>query len=126
MVGKNQELLLGIDHIQLAAPAGCEQAAREFYGDILGLEEIAKPEPLRFRGGCWFRCGAHQIHIGVETDFRPCRKAHPAIAVRDLAGLRMRLAEFKVPMQDDDSVPGLARFYAHDPWGNRLEFIQAG
>jgi catechol 2,3-dioxygenase-like lactoylglutathione lyase family enzyme len=125
MSGTQRDLLFGIDHIQLAAPAGCEQGAREFYHEILGLEEIAKPEPLRSRGGCWFRCGAQQIHIGVEADFRPARKAHPAIAVRDLSALRSRLAGRNIAVQDDESIPGTSRFYAHDPWGNRLEFVQA-
>src|SRR5580700_5134071 len=77
-------MIVRIDHVQLAAPMGCEVAAREFYGSILGLAEIDKPPSLRARGGCWFQCGAQQIHIGVEPDFRPAKKAHPAFAVSDL------------------------------------------
>jgi len=117
-------LHLVIDHIQMAAPVGCEDAAREFYGRILGLEEIAKPEPLRGRGGCWFRCGGHQVHIGVEADFRPARKAHPAFALADLEALRTRLLANGFEATEDENHPGVRRFYASDPWGNRIEFIE--
>lgn len=113
-----------IDHIQLAAPSGCEDAAREFYGKLLGLSEIVKPASLQARGGCWFQCGLHQLHIGVESDFRPARKAHPAFAVGDLNQLRDALQSHNVKITDDDSLPGTDRFYAEDPFGNRLEFIQ--
>lgn len=114
-----------IDHIQIAAPPGCEAAAREFYGTLLGMEEIEKPPTLRARGGCWFRCADQQIDIGVEKDFRPARKAHPAFAVRDLDELRQALVERGVAVVDDDNLPGTRRFYAEDPWGNRIEFVQA-
>ena len=126
MQGTSSSLLLGIDHVQLAAPAGCEDAARDFYGRILGLSELSKPEALRNRGGCWFQCGTHQIHIGVDANFRPAKKAHPAIAVRDLRELRQRFTAAGIALQDDDAIPGSWRFYAEDPWGNRLEFVQAG
>lgn len=109
-----------IDHIQIAAPKGCESAARDFYGAILGLKEIEKPPLLRARGGCWFECGSQQLHIGVERDFRAARKAHPAFAVMDLDELRKTLAERGVAIVEDDSLPGTRRFYAEDPWGNRL------
>lgn len=115
---------LRIDHIQLAAPPGCEDAAREFYGALLGCAEIAKPSSLQARGGCWFRCGDHQLHIGVESDFRPAKKAHPAFAVDDLDQLRAILQSHNVKITDDDSLPGTRRFYAEDPFGNRLEFVQ--
>jgi len=117
-------LLLTIDHVQIAAPQGCETAAGEFYGEILGLVEIEKPGPLRVRGGCWFKCGSQQLHIGVESDFRPARKAHPAFAVRDLEELRARLVSRGFKIVDDDSLPGARRFYSEDPWGNRLEFVE--
>ena len=113
-----------IDHIQIAAPEGCESAARDFYGAILGLKEIEKPPLLRARGGCWFECGSQQLHIGVERDFRAARKAHPAFAVMDLDELRKTLAERGVAIVEDDSLPGTRRFYAEDPWGNRLEFVE--
>jgi catechol 2,3-dioxygenase-like lactoylglutathione lyase family enzyme len=117
--------MLRLDHIQLAAPEGCEPAARQFYGVLLGLKEIEKPEALRPRGGCWFECGAHQIHIGVDPNFRPARKAHPAFAVMNLSKLRETLAQAGVTLADDHSLPGTTRFFAEDPWGNRLEFLEA-
>jgi catechol 2,3-dioxygenase-like lactoylglutathione lyase family enzyme len=113
-----------IDHIQIAAPAGCESAAREFYGSILGLKELEKPPALRVRGGCWFQCGSQQVHIGVEKDFQPARKAHPAFAVVDLDELRETLTARGVPLVDDDNIPGARRFFAKDPWGNRIEFVE--
>jgi len=121
-----REQILGIDHIQVAAPEGCEIAARQFYGFVLGLEEIDKPVSLRARGGCWFRCGLQQVHIGVERDFHPARKAHPAFQVADLEGLRERLRSQHVKITEDDALRGVRRFYADDPWGNRLEFLEAG
>lgn len=114
----------GIDHIQMAAPAGCETAARTFYGAILGLAEIEKPPLLQARGGCWFACGSQQLHIGVERDFRPAKKAHPAFAVRDLEELRAALTAQGIQVIDDNDLPGVRRFYAEDPWGNRLEFLE--
>lgn len=114
-----------IDHVQIAAPPGCEPAAREFYGAILGMKELEKPPALRARGGCWFQCGQHQLHVGVEQNFRPARKAHPALAVARLDELREALVARGVPIVEDDNVPDIRRFYAEDPWGNRLEFIEA-
>jgi catechol 2,3-dioxygenase-like lactoylglutathione lyase family enzyme len=125
MVSATNNWIARIDHIQLAAPKDCEAAAREFYGSILGLREIEKPAELRARGGCWFQCGDQQIHIGVETDFRAAKKAHPAFAVKDLDRLRESLLAHAVKIIDDDSLPGTRRFYAEDPWGNRLEFLEA-
>jgi catechol 2,3-dioxygenase-like lactoylglutathione lyase family enzyme len=115
----------GLDHIQIAAPEGCEPAARDFYGSLLGLLEVDKPEPLRSRGGCWFQCGAQQLHIGVEKDFRPAKKAHPAFAASDLNELRQALLAGGVKITDDTSLPNTHRFFAEDPWGNRLEFLEA-
>jgi catechol 2,3-dioxygenase-like lactoylglutathione lyase family enzyme len=117
-------MLVRIDHIQLAAPEGCEAAAREFYGSILGLAEIEKPKSLRARGGCWFQCGDQQIHIGVEQGFQPAKKAHPAFAAGDLGGLKKSLQAHRVKITEDDSLRGTRRFYAEDPWGNRLEFLE--
>jgi catechol 2,3-dioxygenase-like lactoylglutathione lyase family enzyme len=109
-----------IDHVQVAAPAGCEAAARAFYGGVLGLEEVAKPEVLRARGGVWFRlAGGQELHVGVDDAFAPARKAHPAFAVDDLDALAARLGE----VEWDDGLPGVRRFYASDPFGNRLEFL---
>ena len=117
-------MITGIDHVQLAAPPGCEDAARAFYGGLLGLAELPKPPALAARGGCWFRAGDLEVHIGVEEDFRPARKAHPGFVVADLAALRSRLAEHGIDVRDDDALPGALRFYADDPFGNRLEFRQ--
>jgi catechol 2,3-dioxygenase-like lactoylglutathione lyase family enzyme len=115
-------VITGLDHVQLAAPPGCEDDARRFYAGRLGLEEIPKPEPLRSRGGVWFQAGAHQLHVGVEDDFAPARKAHPALRVRkgELDAVAGRLAE----VTWDDALPGVRRFYAEDPWGNRLELVE--
>jgi catechol 2,3-dioxygenase-like lactoylglutathione lyase family enzyme len=121
---RSAALLADIDHVQIAAPAGCEAAARKFFGVLLGLEEIEKPELLRSRGGCWFRIGARQLHVGVEKDFRPATKAHPAFAVRDIEGLFTMLNGEGVRCQWDDALGGIRRFYADDPWGNRLEFTE--
>jgi catechol 2,3-dioxygenase-like lactoylglutathione lyase family enzyme len=113
-----------IDHIQIAAPEGCETAARDFYGSLLGLEEIEKPQMLRARGGCWFQCGSQQLHIGVEKPFHAAKKAHPAFLVPRMDELRDALKKRGVPVVEDDAIPGTRRFYAEDPWGNRLEFVE--
>jgi catechol 2,3-dioxygenase-like lactoylglutathione lyase family enzyme len=112
-----------IDHLQIAGPVGCEAAAREFYGGILGMAEIEKPPELKKRGGCWFQCGELQLHIGVEKDFRPAKKAHPAFAVENLDALRQTLLERGYPAVDDENLSDARRFYSEDPWGNRLEFV---
>lgn len=118
----------GLDHVQLAAPPGCEADARRFFGDLVGLEELEKPEPLRARGGAWFRVGAQQLHVGVAEPFAPARKAHPALRVRPdaLDDLAERLIAAGVEVRWDDALPGARRFYANDPWGNRLEFVASG
>ena len=115
--------LTGIDHVQLAMPPDGEAQARDFYGSLLGLQEVAKPAPLAQRGGCWFIGPGIRIHLGVSHDFHPARKAHPAFRVRDLAALRDRLTSSAVAVDDDDSLSGVRRFYATDPFGNRIEFM---
>jgi len=117
-------LIMAIDHVQVAGPAGCEDVARSFYVDLLGMTEIAKPEALQSRGGAWFQSGKIQIHIGIEESFIPARKAHPAFAVCDLWKLKAKLRAAGVICNGDISVPGVERFYASDPFGNRLEFLQ--
>jgi catechol 2,3-dioxygenase-like lactoylglutathione lyase family enzyme len=113
------------DHIQIAAPAGCEEAARRFFGELVGLAEIEKPEPLRGRGGTWFALGGRQLHVGVEAEFTPARKAHVALRVgaAELDELAERLAAAGFPVTWDDALPGERRFYSADPWGNRIEFL---
>lgn len=116
----------GLDHLQMAGPPGCEQAMRAFYSGLLGLEEIAKPPPLAPRGGLWFRLGGRQLHVGIEDDFVPARKAHPALRVAGLAALREHLAAAGVKVIEDSLLEpyGVARFYADDPAGNRVEFVE--
>ncbi len=115
--------VVAIDHVQLAAPSGSEEEARAFFGGVLGLEELAKPEALHDRGGVWFRCGSQQLHIGVEPNFAPALKAHPAFRVEGLEALRGRLERAGAETRSDDAIPGIRRFYAEDPFGNRLEFL---
>jgi catechol 2,3-dioxygenase-like lactoylglutathione lyase family enzyme len=118
---------VGIDHVQLAAPPGAEPEARAFYAGVLGCDEIPKPAALAVRGGCWFACGTQQLHVGIEPEFRPAKKAHPALRLRDegaLEALRARLTAAGVTVKtDSESVEGVLRFFAEDPWGNRLEFL---
>ena len=114
----------GIDHVQLAAPAGCEDAAHAFFGELLGLEELEKPEPLRSRGGVWFRIGAQQLHVGVEDGFSPARKAHPAFSVSGYDELQNRMRAAGVELTEDSS-NRLRRCYVADPWGNRIELVEA-
>jgi catechol 2,3-dioxygenase-like lactoylglutathione lyase family enzyme len=119
--------VLSLDHVQVAAPRGCEREARHFYGDILGLPEIDKPADLRARGGVWFGLGEQQLHIGVEESFAPASKAHPALRVAPgkLEGLAQRLQQAGSKVSWDDSLPGSRRFFTEDPWGNRIELISA-
>ncbi|MGD9048885.1 MAG: VOC family protein, partial [Anaerolineae bacterium] len=116
--------ITGLDHVQLAIPPGKEDEARHFYSGLLGLTEVAKPAALVPRGGCWFEGAGTFLHLGVQDDFLPARKAHPAFLVADLQRLREILAAAGVPITPDNTLPGVKRFYAADPFGNRLEFIQ--
>ncbi|MDF2680963.1 MAG: glyoxalase [Brevibacillus sp.] len=115
---------MGIDHVQLAAPAGCEEEARRFFGDLLGMTEVTKPEKLKVRGGVWFQCGPQMIHIGVEAAFQPAKKAHPAFLVHQIERLMEHLQEKGVSIRIDDEIPELIRFFTEDPFGNRLEFME--
>ena len=118
--------MIQFDHVQLAAPPGCEDQARRFFGDLLGLVELEKPEPLRSRGGVWFALGGGgQLHVGVEESFVPARKAHSAFRFSggELDELAKRLEVAGEQVEWDDSLPGVRRFYTADPWGNRLELL---
>lgn len=118
--------IVGLDHVQVASPRGCETEARRFYGTLLGLEEIDKPPELRARGGVWFRCGNQQLHIGVEDGFAPAQKAHPALRVADdgeLDVLAKRLRQADECVIWDEALPDIRRFYTQDPWGNRIELL---
>ncbi|MFC5601824.1 VOC family protein [Sporosarcina koreensis] len=118
------EFLTGIDHIQIAAPPQSEEQAREFYGNLLGMEEIPKPENLQARGGCWFKCGAQEVHIGVQADFTPAKKAHPGFTVHALEQLKSRLETAGFEISEEPPIAGRARFFTHDPFGNRIEFLE--
>jgi len=113
-----------LDHVQLAIPRGSEPLCRAFYCELLGWREMEKPPNLAARGGLWLDVGEGQVHLGVEDDFRPARKAHPARLVTDLDALATRLQAAGAAISFDDAIPGVRRFYANDPVGNRLEFIE--
>lgn len=116
--------LLPIHHVQLAIPVGGEDACRAFWGGALGMLELQKPSVLAARGGCWFRGGQLEVHLGVEDPFVPARKAHPGLLVSGLRALAERLAAQGIPVTWDGEFPGHDRFYAADPFGNRLEFLE--
>lgn len=113
-----------IDHVQLSIPVGGESLARTFYRDALGLAETPKPAALAARGGCWFEGGALRLHLGVESDFRPARKAHPALLVHNLEALRRRLSQAGFTPREDQPLDGYERLYVDDPFGNRLELME--
>lgn len=115
--------VIGVDHVQLAIPAGGEDKARAFFTGLLGMREVPKPANLSPKG-CWFESGGVNLHLGVDPEFRPARKAHPALLVDDLAGLRQRLEEAGVETRDDKPVAGYERFFTQDPFGNRIELMQ--
>jgi catechol 2,3-dioxygenase-like lactoylglutathione lyase family enzyme len=114
-----------LDHVQIAIPAGGEDRARLFFGELLGLLEIPKASELGGRGGCWFRLGDRQLHLGIDPDFRPARKAHIAVAIENLTALRAKLEGAGYETRDDLPVDGRERFFTNDPFGNRIEFLQA-
>jgi catechol 2,3-dioxygenase-like lactoylglutathione lyase family enzyme len=113
-----------LEHVQLAMPVGGETSAREFYRDVLGIPEIPKPANLAKRGGCWFERGELKIHLGVEADFRPARKAHAALLVVDLEALIGNLKVAGYTVRDDEPLKGYHRVYVDDPFGNRIELME--
>ena len=117
-------LRFGLHHVQLAIPAGSEDACRGFYVDLLGMVEVEKPAVLAARGGLWVRADGLELHLGVEEGFRPARKAHPGIRVQGLDALAATLAAAGVEVREDADFPGHRRFYTDDPVGNRLEFLE--
>lgn len=116
--------LAAVDHVQLAAPPGSEDRLRAYYTEVLGMTEIPKPPVLAARGGCWFAAGPVQLHLGVEEDFRPARKAHPGLRVTGIEAFASRLEERGARVVWDGNLPGHRRFYSEDPVGNRLEFLE--
>jgi catechol 2,3-dioxygenase-like lactoylglutathione lyase family enzyme len=116
--------ILGFEHVQLAMPKGGEEKARAFYAGVLGMREEPKPPELAARGGAWFSDGTTQIHLGVDPDFRPARKAHPALVVRGLDAYLARARAQGIRIVDDDPLPGWRRAFLDDPFGNRLELME--
>ncbi|GHD78860.1 VOC family protein [Streptomyces goshikiensis] len=117
-------MLAAVDHVQLSAPPGSEDRLRAYYQDVLGMTEVPKPPVLAARGGCWFEAGPVRLHLGVEEDFRPARKAHPGLRVTGIAAYARRLEERGAKVVWDEDLPGHRRFYSEDPVGNRLEFLE--
>jgi catechol 2,3-dioxygenase-like lactoylglutathione lyase family enzyme len=116
--------ITAIDHIQLAMPPGAESQARAFYEGVLGIPEVPKPPNLAKRGGCWFERGPLRIHLGVEAEFRPARKAHPAFLVDDLDALKAILERSGYTPRTDEPLEGYNRIYVDDPFGNRIELMK--
>jgi len=116
--------IVRVDHVQLAMPRGGEDRAREFYAGLLGIPEVPKPPALAARGGVWFAQGEVKVHLGVDAEFRPALKAHPAFVVEDLEALTERLRSAGVVAEDDELLPGYRRSYVTDPFGNRLELME--
>lgn len=116
--------ILALDHVQLAMPAGAEDAARAFYAGVLGMTELPKPPNLAARGGVWFAAGGAHVHLGVEAEFRPARKAHPGLLVDDLAAFTARCEAGGHPVRHDEPLPGYDRVYVDDPFGNRIELME--
>jgi catechol 2,3-dioxygenase-like lactoylglutathione lyase family enzyme len=119
-------LVRSLDHVQLAMPAGREAEARAFYAGLLGIPEVEKPANLAKRGGCWFERGGLKVHLGVESNFQPARKAHPAFIVENLAALSAKLTEAGYPVVADEPLKGYTRVYVNDPFGNRIELMEPG
>ncbi|WP_327429324.1 VOC family protein [Streptomyces sp. NBC_01236] len=117
-------MLAAVDHVQLAAPPGSEDRLRTYYVEVLGMSEMPKPPALAVRGGCWFRAGVVQLHLGIEDDFRPAKKAHPGLRVTEIEAYAARLAAHGAFVTWDGDLPGHKRFYSQDPVGNRLEFLE--
>ena len=113
-----------LDHVQLAMPKGREADARAFYEGALGIREVAKPSHLAVRGGCWFEQGDLKVHLGIDDDFRPARKAHPAFVVDDLTSLTANLSQKGYNLVEDQPLVGYDRIYVDDPFGNRIELMQ--
>lgn len=118
--------VIGLDHVQLAMPRGGETTAEAFYAGLLGLTRLPKPEPQASRGGCWFVSGPVALHLGVEDDFRPAKKAHPALLIENLGGLAAALTKAAFAVTPNPDRPPGEGCYVDDPFGNRLELIEAG
>jgi catechol 2,3-dioxygenase-like lactoylglutathione lyase family enzyme len=120
----NSMLVKRLEHVQLAMPAGGEDRARAFYRDALEIPEVPKPPYLAQRGGCWFEREQLKIHLGVESDFRPAKRAHPALLVIGLRMLAEKLRAYGYELREDERLEGYFRIYVHDPFGNRIELME--
>jgi catechol 2,3-dioxygenase-like lactoylglutathione lyase family enzyme len=118
-------MISALHHVQLAMPPGGEAAAIAFYAGVLGLCHVDKPAALAGRGGAWFATGGVRVHLGVEQPFRPALKAHPAFEVASLAEFEARLRAAGVDIRPGEDLPGLRRVFVHDPFGNRIEIVEA-
>lgn len=121
----NESPFKAIDHVQLAMPPGEEEKARRFYAGLLGLAEVPKPAELADRGGAWFESGPARIHLGVEANFRPAKKAHPALACQNYNGLIASLRTAGVEVVEAETLAGSSRCHVFDPFGNRIELLEA-
>jgi len=117
-------MIKALHHVQLAMPRGGEDQAREFYIEVLGFHEVAKPDPLQGRGGVWFNCAGVEVHLGVEDPFAPARKAHPAFQVVSLTQAMHRLSDLGIAFRRDVDLPAIRRIYVDDPFGNRIELLE--
>mgnify|MGYP000320944985 CR=1 FL=1 len=118
--------ILGLDHVQLAMPVGAEAEAIAFFSGVLGLRQRRKPDALAGRGGCWFQAGAVQLHVGADPDFRPAKKAHPALMVDGLDALVEALISGGHPVREGATIAGVTQLFTDDPFGNRIELVAAG
>jgi catechol 2,3-dioxygenase-like lactoylglutathione lyase family enzyme len=116
--------VVGVHHVQLAMPTGGEDRAVAFYQGLLGVPRVRKPSHLEVRGGCWFESNTVRIHLGVDPNFRPAKKAHLALLAEDLSAVKEKLIQAGVAVVVGERLPGFERFYAHDPFGNRIEFLE--
>jgi catechol 2,3-dioxygenase-like lactoylglutathione lyase family enzyme len=117
-------MIVELHHLQIAMPKGGEASARRFYGTVLGMREVEKPEALRGRGGLWFEAGSLRLHLGLDEAFVPAKKAHPGLRVASLAAAELWLQENAVPFRRDQDLPDIRRVYVEDPFGNRLELLE--
>ncbi|KUO18916.1 VOC family protein [Streptomyces dysideae] len=117
-------MITAVDHVQLAAPPGSEDRLRTYYAGVLGMTEVPKPPALAAKGGCWFRAGPVELHLGIEDDFRAAKKAHPGLRVEGIVTYGARLEARGAQVEWDETLPGHRRFYSYDPVGNRLEFLE--
>ena len=124
LMTSKQYLIHGLDHVQIAIPCDSEVVARKFYSKVLGLTEIPVPATLRHLGAIWFEHGSLRLHLGMDPEFHPARKAHPALLVRGLDSLAKHLAVERIPIMEAEPIEGFRRFHVLDPFGNRIEFLE--